>query len=194
MATWFGKYNKNGYAKLNNGIGSSNDNTSRKKSKTMFSNLYKSADYFDTVSDYTHMNDKNSNNVIVDDNYIVTNARSYDLLNAVKKGQSHTAYDCEDECEDYFVINKKDVFNPDTCIPQTYDVSDNNTTNIDCSNNYGGALLVNKEGVEINSVVVNNAVYAEVKNESTSVELLDTYETEKVMINSKIYLSGCVDC
>ena len=189
MATWFGKYNKNGYAKLNNGVGSSNDNTSRKKAKTLFTNLYNSAQYFNSESDYTNMNKKNGNNVTVDGDYVITRAHSYELLNSVKKGQSHSVYDCEDECEEYFVITKNDVFNPDTCVRQTYDVSNNTMTNIDCSNNYGGALLVDKEGVEIDSDISHNAVYAEIKTEHTSIDLLDTYETEKVILNSKVYLS-----
>lgn len=192
MATWFGKYNKNGYANLNNGMGSADDNTSRKKGKSMFKTLHTSALYFDDIENLALMNAKNGKNVIVDDEYVVTSARSYELLTQVKKGQNNIAFDCGDT-DEYFVLDKTTVFNPDVCHPQTYDASNIMGSNADCSNNYGGALLVDENGNEINSNVAHNAVYAEVK-EGVDVSLNNTYQIEKVVLDGKIYLSGVVDC
>ena len=189
MATWFGKYNKNGYANLNNGFGSSNDNTCRSKTKKIYTSLHKSADYF--ASDYTQMNDKNGNNVIVNDDFVVTQTRSYEMLNDLKRGQSNTAFDCE-ESDEYFTLYKMDVFDPDVCDPQTYDAYNNTGTNVDCSNNYEGALLVDENGEEINSDISHNAVYAEIKEGESNI-LDDTYETENVVLRGKVYLSGCIE-
>jgi len=195
MATWFGKYNKNGYANLNNGMGSADDNTSRKKGKIMMRNLLNSVEYFDDdlANGVTRMNAKNGKNVIVDDEYVVTSGRNYELLTEIKKGQNNIAFDCEEDTDDYFVFEKRTVFNPDGCHPQTYDASNNMGSNADCSNNYGGALLVDENGDEIDSTVTNNAVYAEVK-EGVDVSLNSTYQIEKVVLDGKIYLSGVVDC
>lgn len=195
MATWFGKYNKNGYANLNNGIGSADDNTSRKKGKIIMRSLLNSVEYFDDdlANGVTRMNAKNGKNVIVNDEYVVTSSRSYELLTQVKKGQNNIAFDCDDETDEYFAIDNNTVFNPDVCDPQTYDVSNNMGSNDDCSNNYGGALLVDENGVEIDSTITHNAVYAEVK-EGVDVSLNSTYQIERIVLDGKIYLSGVVDC
>ena len=193
MATWFGKYNNNGYAKLNNGMGSANDNTSRKKGKSMFNTLHTSALYFDDIGNVAQMNAKNGKNVVVDDDLVVTNARSYELLTQVKKGQSNIAFDCEEDTDDYFVMDKTTVFTPDVCDPQTYNALNHMGSNVDCSNNYGGALLVDETGSEIDSNVAHNAVYAEVK-EGVDVSLNSTYQIENVVLNGKIYLRGVIDC
>ena len=182
MATWFGKYNNDGYAVVENGSGSASDHITRKKRKNMFSTVY-----FQVSELGEDVNQKISD-IKVDDDLRLKYASSFDTLYNVKKGQSHVAYDCEDD-ENYFIAVKTGAFNPDPCFPSTYDLSNNlDYDNADCSNQYQGILLVDENGDPINSTITNNTIYAEIKDVSYS-DIPYQWTSERESITPKVYFN-----
>lgn len=181
MAVWFGKYNKNGYAFLNNGLGSSSNHLTNKKRQNLFNNF--SIDALESGDIHTF--NKSQKNVKLDNNYKVIYANGHTLLNNLKGGQSSYFYNC-DESVDYFTSSKTTVFNTKKCDAQTYSTL-NSINNTDCSNNYQGILLVDSSGNTVNSIVQNNTIYAQIKDVSMNdFNVLFTELVDKR--NSSVYL------
>jgi hypothetical protein len=179
MATWFGKYNKNGYAFKNNGLGSSSDHLKYKKETEVFKSVALNAQEY---SDEELFNTSQSN-VKINETYEVTYTNDYQMLYTLKKGQSHIHYDCNEST--YFIDNKTMVFDPNKCYPQTYSTT-YGIDNADCSNNYQGMKLVDIDGNPINSTVTKNTVYAEIK--SGQVSNIIANDVEKERLDTHIYL------
>lgn len=188
MSKWFGKYNRSGYTKLNNGTGSSSDRTSCIKQTTMYTNAIGQAQELDWID----VNRKNKS-IIINDDDIVTYAENHETLQDLKHGQNKACF-LSGEIE-VCGTTQTQVFNPDACNPQTYNTNlQPNYDNTDCDNSYNGILLVDDEGNPIDSTITNNTIYAEIKDTSGN-DLDFSWTTQKSLLHEKIYLNSCnLDC
>ena len=185
MATWFGKYNKQGFVVDSNGIGSSSDNTSQKKATQMFSVVQSQ------VLNGVDINNRNKS-VRVNGTDGMTYANNHDVLLNMKKGQSYYYQDCSNS--EFFSDTYVQTLNPDPCHPQVVVPGEVNT---DISNNYAGMTLMEDCSVVDSSCVIYE--YAEIKT-ATDISLSDTDAelliTEPVMrFDTKVYFGDFAnDC
>ena len=188
MATWFGKYNKQGYTFTNTNNGTSSDHIRNKKDSTILKNTSVTAV---ESGDHTSYN-ASQKNIKVDEDYVVTSTRSYELLYNLKRGQANYHYNCSDSDVNYFIDNKPVLFNPDKCDPQTF-IPDLSYNNIECDNEYSGAKLVDDNGNEINSTLATNTLYAEVKNAEPK-DLDVSYNVVNERFDTGVYLFSLPEC
>ena len=135
MSAWFGKYDYQGVINDSHGIGSANDNTIKKRNRTMFTSLQNKAASTPGVV--------KTRNVTIDANNELQSVISHNMHLQLTKGQYIHFQDCSFADVSSIFSTYTQVFNPDPCNPQVVDTADfsGNFSNIDLSNAYIGVAL-----------------------------------------------------